>query len=99
MITEIASITIDPANAADFEAAVAKAVPLFKGAAGCTSMALERIIETPGEYRLHVGWESVEHHTITFRNSPEFQQWRALVGGFFAATPTVVHSETAVAGF
>jgi len=59
MITEIAHIKIDPARAADFEAAVAAAVPHFKAAKGCHAMRLERVIEDPAQYRLSVDWETV----------------------------------------
>ena len=94
MITEIATLTIDPAQAADFEAAVAAAAPHFKSAEGCHGMSLEKVIETPGVYTLRVLWETVDHHMITFRASENFQKWRALAGPFFTDTPKVVHGET-----
>lgn len=99
MIHEIASIEVKPGSEADFEAAVAKAVPLFKSAAGCQSMKLVRSIETPARYHLVVGWNSVEDHMVTFRESPAFQQWRALAGPHFASPPQVEHIATAVEGF
>ncbi len=99
MITEIAHITIDPANAAAFEAAVEKAAPVFQSAPGCHGMALERVIEDPAQYRLRVQWESVDHHMITFRNSEAFQIWRGLAGPFFASPPHVEHSETVTTCF
>jgi quinol monooxygenase YgiN len=92
MITEIAHLTIDPANAAAFETAVANAAPAFQSAQGCHSMSLERVIETPGHYRLRVRWETVDHHMVTFRNSGAFQTWRDLAGPFFTAPPVVEHS-------
>jgi heme-degrading monooxygenase HmoA len=94
MITEIATLTIDPARAADFEAAVAAAAPHFKSAEGCHGMSLEKVIETPGLYNLRVLWETVDHHMVTFRGSDNFQQWRALAGPFFTDAPKVVHGET-----
>ena len=94
MITEIATLTIDPARSADFEAAVALAAPYFKKSDGCHGMALEKLIETPGVYKLRVLWETVDHHMITFRNSDNFEQWRALAGPFFTEPPKVVHGET-----
>jgi quinol monooxygenase YgiN len=92
LITEIATLTIDPANAAAFEAAVAQAAPLFKSDPGCQSMALERIIENPAEYRLLVRWDSVEAH-MSFRETSTFQKWRGLAEPFFVAPPRVVHSD------
>ena len=99
MVTEIAVITIDPARAADFEAAVAKAAPLFEAADGCHGMALERVIERPGQYRLVVQWRSVDAHMQDFRESPAFGQWRALAGPFFTGPADVTHSEIAATYF
>jgi quinol monooxygenase YgiN len=92
MITEIATLTIDPANAAAFEAAVGQAAPLFKSDPGCHGMALERIIENPAQYRLIILWDSVEAH-MAFRDTSAFQEWRGLAGPLFAAPPSVVHSD------
>ncbi len=94
MITEIASLHIDPAKATEFEAAVAAAKPCFETADGCHGMSLEAVIETPGHYYLRVLWETVEAHTEGFRSSDNFQQWRALAGPFFVQPPDVVHAET-----
>lgn len=91
MIIEIAYITIDPARADEFEAAVAEAAPLFQRAAGCHGARLERVEEDGAQYRLSVDWESVEHHMVTFRESDDFQQWRALAGPFFEEPPRVEH--------
>lgn len=99
MIYEIASLTIDPADAEAFEAAVRGCIPHFRGAAGCRSMRLERVIEEPGAYRLVVGWNTVEDHMVGFRESDAFTAWRAAVGPFFTAPPHVVHVEEAVSGF
>lgn len=99
MINEIAILTIDPVNAEAFEAAVARAAPLFKAAPGCCGMALERGIEEPGKYRLLVQWESVSHHMDLFRNSEAFGQWRRLVGHYFTGPAMMDHSETVEAYF
>lgn len=92
MITEIAALTIDPARAVEFEAAVASAAPHFRSAEGCLGMSLERVIEDPARYRLVVHWETLEHHTVLFRGSPHFAAWRALAGPFFVAPPVVDHA-------
>lgn len=99
MILEIAELTITPGSQQPFEEAVQRAVHLFKRAKGCVSMRLERSIENPAMYLLVVGWETVEDHTVGFRGSEDFQQWRSLVGDYFAAAPKVQHTETVVAGF
>lgn len=99
MITEIATLRIDPTRSDAFEAAVAAARPHFQSAPGCHGMALEKVIETPGLYHLRVLWETVEAHTVGFRGSDNFQQWRALAGPFFVTPPDVVHAEIAATYF
>ncbi|MNT48405.1 hypothetical protein D3C72_1851860 [compost metagenome] len=59
-------------------------------------MQLFRSIEQPEQYTLVVEWETVEDHMVHFRESPEFQQWRALVGDTFAAPPNVHHVSKAL---
>ena len=99
MIRETAELRIRAGEDAAFVAAVGQAVEIFRAAKGCRSMRLERVLETPGLYRLHVLWETLEDHTVAFRGSAGFTAWRALAGPFFAEPPGVDHSEVAVAGF
>lgn len=90
MFVEIAEITVtDPEG---FEAAVTEAKPFFLRAQGCHGLSLHRLVETPDVYRLIVKWGTVEDHTVTFRNSEDFQEWRRLASPFFAASPRVTHS-------
>jgi heme-degrading monooxygenase HmoA len=99
MFWEIAQIEVKPGEEAAFEAAVTQAVPLFKNARGCKGMQLHRSVEQPGRYRLVVDWETVEDHTVHFRGSQDFQEWRRLVGGHFASPPAVEHTHRVVQGF
>jgi heme-degrading monooxygenase HmoA len=99
MITEIAQIDVKPGMEADFEAGVARAVPVFQRAKGCKGMQLQRSHEVPSRYRLFVSWETLENHTVDFRGSPDFQEWRKLVGHCFAAPPEVEHVTVAFKGF
>ncbi|MGA2567807.1 MAG: antibiotic biosynthesis monooxygenase family protein [Pseudolabrys sp.] len=91
MITEIAQIDVKPGMEKDFEAGVKNAVPLFKRAKGCKSATLQRSHEMPQRYRLFLQWETLENHTVDFRGSADFQEWRKLVGHCFAAQPNVEH--------
>jgi heme-degrading monooxygenase HmoA len=99
MIFEIAQIDVKPGLEGDFEAGVTKATPLFRRAKGCKGLDLHRSIEKPSRYRLIVRWETLESHTKNFRNSPDFAEWRKLVGHCFASAPEVEHTEIAVKGF
>lgn len=96
MIHELATLTIAPARAAAFEAAVAEARPHFEAAGGFVSFALHRSVENPARYHLVVGWESVEAHMTDFRESEGFQVWRSLAGPFFTAPPCVEHLAQAI---
>ena len=96
MITEIAQIEIKPGSEAAFEAAVQKAQPIFKRSKGWKTFELHRSIEKPSRYRLVIEWETLENHTVDFRESQDFQEWRALVGPHFASPPEVEHTKTVV---
>ena len=98
-VTEIALLTIKAGLERDFEIAVAKAAPLFQTAKGARTFTLDRSVENPSRYRLFVRWESVDDHLVEFRNSPAFQQWRELVGEFFATPPEVEHLRNVITAF
>ncbi len=61
-------------------------------------MELQRSVEIPTRYRLMVRWETLENHTVDFRESADFPAWRALVSEHFAAPPQVEHTVLAVQG-
>jgi heme-degrading monooxygenase HmoA len=98
MILEVAVITITPERRAQFEAAFAEARAIISGMPGFISYQLHRCIETDGRYLLLVQWLTVEHHTVGFRQSPQFTQWRALLGPFFMAAPAVEHYQAVSQG-
>src|SRR5438105_4365573 len=99
MVLEIAQFDIKPGMEQAFEAGVKEAVPLFRRAKGCTGMELRRSHEKPSRYRLFVQWETLENHTVDFRESADFQEWRKLVGHCFADPPEVEHTVQALKGF
>jgi heme-degrading monooxygenase HmoA len=72
MITEIAQIDVKPGTEKDFEAAVAKARPLFLRAKGGKGFELHKSIEKPSRYRLLAKWDTLENHTVDFRGSEDF---------------------------
>jgi heme-degrading monooxygenase HmoA len=99
MIYEMAQIEVKPGTESAFERGVTQAIPLFQKARGCHGVRLLKSIEQPSRYTLMVTWETVEDHTVHFRQSDAFQQWRKLVGECFAGQPQVAHVEVAVQGF
>jgi quinol monooxygenase YgiN len=99
MVLEIAQIDVKPGMEAEFEAGVAKAAPLFRRAKGCSGMVLQRSAEKPQRYRLFVTWATIENHTVDFRGSADFAEWRKLVGHCFASPPEVEHVQEIFRGF
>ena len=94
MILEHADIRIDPANAAAFEEAILRgASTVITTAKGFRGFKVNRSIESPGRYLLMIYWDTLEDHTVGFRGSDSFTQWRAIVGPFFAQPPVVEHLE------
>jgi heme-degrading monooxygenase HmoA len=94
MILEHADIRIHPEQAAAFEEAIARGVQtVIAHAQGFQGYKVNRSIETPGRYLLMIYWDTLEDHTVGFRQSEAFARWRAIVGPFFAQAPTVEHLE------
>ena len=93
MITEIVQLSCISGSEPDLEAAFAKARPLFDRAKGCADVAFRRSIETPGRYLLVIAWATIENHMVDFRESEDFQIWRALITPYLAAVPIIEHFE------
>ena len=75
MILEIADIRIPAGQNAAFEAAVehglATVASQAKGFKGAT---VNRGIESPERYVLQIFWDTLEDHTVGFRQGPLFAQ-------------------------
>jgi heme-degrading monooxygenase HmoA len=93
MVLEHALITVRPDSHDQFEAAITRARAVISAAPGFRSFALHRGIETTDRYLLLVGWETLEDHTVGFRDSPAFAEWRSHIGPYFDGPPEVDHFE------
>ncbi|RZI44647.1 antibiotic biosynthesis monooxygenase [Herbaspirillum sp. HC18] len=92
MILELADIRIQPGKQAEFDAAIQRGVEqVISKAKGFCGYKINKGIESPERYVLTIFWETLENHTIDFRQSPAFAEWRAIVGPFFASPPAVEH--------
>ena len=100
MILELADIQIQPGKQAEFEVAILHGVKtVISQAKGFRGYKINKGIESPERYLLMIFWETLENHTVDFRESADFQAWRALVSEHFAAPPQVEHTVLAVQGF
>ena len=92
MILELADIRIKPGTQDAFDAAIKKGVEtVISKAKGFRGYKVNKGIESPDRYLLMIFWDTLENHTVDFRGSPAFQDWRAIVGPFFAGAPMVEH--------
>lgn len=92
MILELADIRIQPGRQADFDAAIQRGVDtVIAQAKGFCGYKVNKGLESPERYVLMIWWTTLENHTVDFRESPAFAEWRAIVGPFFAQPPQVEH--------
>lgn len=92
MILELADIRIAPGQQAAFDEAIQRGLTtVIAGAKGFQGFKVNKGIESPERYILQIFWDTLEDHTVGFRESPAFAAWRAIVGPFFAALPVVEH--------
>jgi len=95
MILETALLNVRPGQEATFESAMTKAKPLIAASPGFISLRVHKCIETPNRYLLLVAWRTLEDHTVGFRGSERYQEWRALLHHFYDPFPTVEHYDEA----
>jgi heme-degrading monooxygenase HmoA len=91
MVLEVADISVLADRADEFPEAVRKGLDIIGATPGFVSARLTRSHETPTRFLLLITWETLEAHTVTFRESDRFTRWREIVGPYFAGPPHVEH--------
>ena len=92
MILELAFVEVVPENHEAFEVAIKHAVAeVLSAAKGFIDFQLHKGIEQANTYTFHIHWETLEDHTIGFRQGELFPKWRAIIGEYFAKPPVVEH--------
>ena len=91
MILEVAILNVIPGQQTRFEEAFSIAQKIVAGMPGYISHQLRRCLEQDNRYVLLIQWERLEDHTVGFRQSAEYQQWRELLHHFYDPFPTVEH--------
>ncbi len=92
MILEAAYLIIRPdADLNSFEADFKAAGQYISSIKGYIRHSLQRCLEAPNKYLLLVQWEKLEDHTIGFRQSPAYQNWKALLHHYYEPFPQVEH--------
>ena len=93
MILEVAVLNVRAGAEAEFETAFRQASSIISSMRGYLWHQLQRCIEVPNRYVLLVNWESLEAHTVGFRGSAEYQDWKRLLHHFYEPFPIVEHYE------
>ncbi|MBU8917777.1 antibiotic biosynthesis monooxygenase [Bacillus sp. FJAT-29953] len=91
MILEAAMLQVKPGMEQEFEGAFRKASTIISSMKGYIIHELQRCLEVEGKYLLLVQWETLEDHTVGFRESQEYQDWKKLLHQFYDPFPTVEH--------
>ena len=97
MILEVADIRIPAGQNAEFEAAIGRGLDaVLSRATGYIRHQVQRGIESRERYLLMIWWQTLENHTVDFRQGPLFAEWRAHIGPYLATPPHVEHFELAL---
>jgi len=94
MILEVAILNVKQGQEEAFERAFGEAQAIISCMKGYCSHQLQRCMEKPNRYVLLVNWDTIEDHTVGFRASPQYQQWRKLLHHFYDPFPTVEHYQS-----
>ena len=98
MILEIALLHIRSGEGEAFERAFARAQSIISVMPGYLSHKLQRCLEEQDKYLLLVEWQTLEDHTVGFRQSPQYQEWKVLLHHFYEPFPKVEHYEPVFSG-
>jgi len=91
MVLEHALLDVISGLEVEFEEAFSRARDVISKSPGFISLKIVRGIERPSSYLLLVEWESLEDHTIGFRQSARYAEWRELLHHFYDPSPVVEH--------
>jgi quinol monooxygenase YgiN len=93
MVLEIAQYTAQPGKAGAFQAGLLKGIEIIRRAKGCISATPRRQIEDPEKFIVMIEWETLEDHTVGFRGSPQFLEYRSHLAGLFVEPIVAPHFE------
>lgn len=93
MILEAVMLQVKPGIEEDYEKAFREASKIISSMKGYISHELQQCMEVKGKYLLLVKWETLEDHTVGFRQSKEYQEWKNQLHHFYDPFPIVEHFE------
>jgi heme-degrading monooxygenase HmoA len=90
-VLEVAVLSVLSGHGTAFEAAFRVAAPIIAASPGYLSHELRRCIEVKDRYVLLVKWRTLEDHTVAFRGSVAYGEWKRLLHPFYDPFPIVEH--------
>ena len=90
-VLEVAVLDVKPGRTAAFQDAFAVAEPIIASMAGYGGHELRRSADNEHRFLLLVWWDTIESHTVGFRGSPQYQDWKRLLHDFYDPFPVVDH--------
>ncbi len=91
MVLEAAVLYVMPGKENDFEQDFKIAGQYISSVPGYIIHSLQRCVEQTGKYLLLVEWERLEDHTVGFRQSAVYEQWKKLLHHYYDPFPVVEH--------
>jgi heme-degrading monooxygenase HmoA len=96
MILEVAILNVKSGQERQFEKDFEKAGQYISSIKGYVKHSLQKCLEQNNKYILLVDWEGIEDHTIGFRQSKQYLEWKKLLHHYYDPFPTVEHYETII---
>ncbi|MEM7369717.1 MAG: antibiotic biosynthesis monooxygenase [Bacteroidota bacterium] len=93
MILEAALLEVKQGQEQAFEQDFEQAGQYISAIPGYLTHSLRRCMEQSNKYLLLVEWTTLEDHTIGFRQSPQYQEWKRLLHHYYEPFPIVEHFE------
>jgi len=91
MILEHAILEVREGQQQSFGEAFSQAIQIIAASPGFLSLQLLRSVKEEGKHLLLVEWESIADHEQGFRDSPAYEEWKALLHHFYDPFPLVEH--------
>ncbi|HZG86737.1 antibiotic biosynthesis monooxygenase [Paenibacillus sp.] len=93
MILETAVLHVIPGQDDEFIENFKAASKIIASMRGYLGHELQKCLEREHQYLLLVRWERLEDHTIGFRQSEPYREWKRLLHRFYDPFPVVEHYE------
>lgn len=88
-VLELATLNVKLGQESQFKVAFSAAEDIICGMRGYISHSLQECVENSNRYVLLVNWQTLEDHTVGFRQSDEYEKWVELLHHFYQPVPTV----------